>query len=72
MKIQIKVVRESRWKIEMKKSQHKKVIKVSQKAKKWLNPKSESKSKKQRPLELRTLANQERFLLPTLGGPLLN
>ena len=56
------------WRIEMKKSKHKKVVK----AKKWLNLKSRSKPKKQRPLELKTLVNQVCSLLPTLGEPLLN
>ena len=42
--------------MEMKKSQHKKVVKTNQKIKKRLNPKSESKQKKQKPSELRTLA----------------
>ena len=52
----------------MKKSQYRKVVKV----KKRLSPKNRSVPKKQRPLELKTSANQEYFLLPTLGEPLLN
>lgn len=40
----------------MKKSQHKKVVKIIQKVQKWLNLKSRSKPKKQRLPELKTEA----------------
>ena len=46
------MVRESKTKIEVKKNQYRKVIKASQKAKKWLSPKNKSKQKKQSLLEL--------------------
>ena len=68
MKIQNKIVKKSRWKIEIKKSHHRKVVK----AKKRQNPKNESVLKKLRLLEPKTLANQECSLLPMLGEPLLN
>ncbi len=59
--IQSKMVRKSRWRIKMKKSQHRKVVKANQKAKKRLSPKSGSEQKNQRPPELRILAaNQDR------------
>ena len=68
MKIQNKMVKESKWEIEVKKSQYRKVIK----AKKRLSPKSRFEPKKQRSPELKTLANQVYFLLPTLGELLSN
>ncbi len=55
----------------MKKSQHRKVVKV-RKVKKRLNPKSGSVPKKPRPPELRTSANQDRFSPPKLERPLPN
>ena len=66
------MVRESKW-IKVKKNQNKEVVKVNQKAKKWLNLKSRSEQKKQRTLKLKTLlANQDCFLLLMLIDPLLN
>ncbi len=45
MKIQNKVVRKSRWRIEIKKNLHKKIVKAT----KWQNQKSEYKQKKPKP-----------------------
>ena len=55
----------------MKKSQHKKIVKVKR-VKKRLSPKSGSMPKKQRSLELKILANQVRSLPLIPRGPLPN
>ncbi len=57
----------------MKESQNRKVVKVSQKVKKRLSPKSRSELKKQKSPELKTSAtNQNHSLPPELGKPLPN
>ena len=50
--------------MEVKKSQHKKVVKANQKAKKRLNPKGRSEQKKQKSPELKTLAAYQDCSLP--------
>ncbi len=71
MKIQSRVVNESRWRIKVKNNQYKKVVKATR-VKKRPSPKRGFVPKKQRPPELRISANQAHFLPPMLEGPLPN